>query len=78
MQTTEFNTIIFGQHDPGKTPKGKTSEEEIYYGALRENITAEIATNLSQVSCLIFLQSQVKSSLKFAPSSSTASAPSPR
>jgi hypothetical protein len=24
----EFNTCIFGQHDPGKTPIGKTSEEE--------------------------------------------------
>jgi hypothetical protein len=25
--------VIFGKHDPGKTPKWKTSEEEFYYGA---------------------------------------------
>jgi hypothetical protein len=29
---------IFGQHDPGKTPMGKTSEEQIYYGDLKKKL----------------------------------------
>jgi hypothetical protein len=45
--------MIFGQHDPGKTPKGKTSEEEIYYGALRI-ITAEKESDLLQQTYLKF------------------------
>jgi hypothetical protein len=49
MQTTEFYSSIFGQHDPGKTPKGKTSEEEIYYGALRKILQQRLQVCYSQL-----------------------------
>jgi hypothetical protein len=52
MQTTEMNSMIFGQHDPGKTPKGKTSEEEFIMEFLRKNYSRNYkyaTANLSQV-----------------------------
>jgi hypothetical protein len=55
MQTTKLYSIIFGQHDPGKTPKGKTSKDEIYYGDFKEKLQQRLQTNSSQVSSLFFL-----------------------
>jgi hypothetical protein len=41
MHTTEFNTSIFGQHDPGKTPKRKTSEEKFIMELLKNYYSRE-------------------------------------
>jgi hypothetical protein len=38
MQTKIFNTCIFGQYDPRKIPKGKTSEEEFIVELIREKL----------------------------------------
>jgi hypothetical protein len=38
MQTTIFNTCIFGQHDPRKIPKGKTSEEKFIVELIMEKL----------------------------------------
>jgi hypothetical protein len=41
--------VIFGQHEPGKTSKGKTSEEEIYYEFLRRKLQQKIQVCYSQL-----------------------------
>jgi hypothetical protein len=50
-------TCVFGQHDPGKTPMGKTSKIYIYiYGDLKANATTSKYTrNLIQSKLLLKL-----------------------
>jgi hypothetical protein len=50
-------TSVFGQHDPGKTPMGKTSKRDmIYIGDLKENATTSKYTrNLVQSKLILKL-----------------------
>jgi hypothetical protein len=41
--------VTFGQHDPGKTPKGKTGEEEIYYEFLSRKLQQKIQVCYNQL-----------------------------
>jgi hypothetical protein len=52
-----MNTSVFGQHDPGKTPMGKTSKRDRYiYGDLKANATTSKYTrNLIQSKLLLKL-----------------------
>jgi hypothetical protein len=67
MHTTDFYTMIFGQRDPGKTPKGKTSEEDFIMELLMKCLqqrSEHLMTNLIQ---LIYLELAAPSFLKFEP-----------
>jgi hypothetical protein len=59
----EFNTCIFGQHDPRKTPMGKTSEEEFIMEFDKELLQQRIQESYSQT----YLKFSSKSSLKVEP-----------
>jgi hypothetical protein len=40
-----MNTLVFGQHDPGKTPMGKTSKREMYIYGSQANATNKEKNN---------------------------------
>jgi hypothetical protein len=65
--TTYLYTNIFGQHDPRKTPMGKTSEEHNLLWSLKGKIQQILQPNLSQDGFLNSLEICAWDSLKNVP-----------